>query len=55
VPFQFDISMSSPSARPYEHASVNVWVKQVDNVSSKGGSAHQLRDPSLLSLTPPEV
>jgi hypothetical protein len=23
VPFQLDISMSSPSARPYEHASMN--------------------------------
>lgn len=33
MPFQFDISMSSPSASPYEHASVNGCDQQLSKVS----------------------
>jgi hypothetical protein len=51
VPFQFDINMSSPSARPYEHASAKprISVEGIDMLVD----AHQLLDLSLPSPTPP--
>lgn len=53
VPFQFDIKRSSPSIRPYEHASIDS-VNTASQLHAK--NLYQwLRDPSRLSQALPRV
>jgi hypothetical protein len=53
VPFQLDINKSSPSARPYEHASEAAkYISDISQVRMQS-LAYQLLDPFLLSRALP--
>ena len=51
VPFQLDMSRSSPSSKPYEHASA-IGVSDVSQKKNWTGM-YQLLNPSRLSQAPP--